>query len=103
VRNAILQLRGIDTYQEFVMRHRRAMESGESFDQLQPAGLRGRRSAAAAMRSSHTCAQTGRRAGAVFVEHGVVAVLEQRFFGDFDLLAQHLAAGLGRQAAAENQ
>ena len=26
VRNAILQLRGIDTYQEFVMRHRRAME-----------------------------------------------------------------------------
>lgn len=31
VRNAILQLRGIDTYQEFVMRHRRAMESGESF------------------------------------------------------------------------
>ena len=31
VRNTILQLRGIDTYQEFVMRHRRAMESGESF------------------------------------------------------------------------
>ena len=31
VRNAILQLRGIDTYQEFVQRHRRAMESGESF------------------------------------------------------------------------
>ena len=31
VRNAILQLRGIDTYQEFVMRHRRVMESGESF------------------------------------------------------------------------
>lgn len=31
VRNAILQLRGIDTYQEFVNRHRRAMESGESF------------------------------------------------------------------------
>ena len=26
VRNAILQLRGIDTYQEFVERHRRAME-----------------------------------------------------------------------------
>ncbi|MEG2817781.1 MAG: HPr kinase/phosphorylase, partial [Comamonas sp.] len=31
VRNTILQLRGIDTYQEFVNRHRRAMESGESF------------------------------------------------------------------------
>ena len=31
VRNTILQLRGIDTYQEFVQRHRRAMESGESF------------------------------------------------------------------------
>ena len=28
VRNAILQLRGINTYQEFVERHRRAMESG---------------------------------------------------------------------------
>ena len=28
VRNVILQLRGIDTYQEFVERHRRAMESG---------------------------------------------------------------------------
>lgn len=31
VRNTILQLRGIDTYQEFVNRHRRAMDSGESF------------------------------------------------------------------------
>ncbi|MBT0570457.1 HPr kinase/phosphorylase [Curvibacter sp. CHRR-16] len=28
VRNTILQLRGIDTYQEFVERHRRAMEKG---------------------------------------------------------------------------
>ncbi len=28
VRNTILQLRGIDTYQEFVERHRRAMENG---------------------------------------------------------------------------
>ena len=28
VRNTILQLRGIDTYQEFLDRHRRAMESG---------------------------------------------------------------------------
>jgi HPr kinase/phosphorylase len=28
VRNTILQLRGIDTYQEFVERHRRAMERG---------------------------------------------------------------------------
>ena len=28
VRNHILQLRGIDTYQEFVERHRRAMERG---------------------------------------------------------------------------
>ena len=28
VRNYILQLRGIDTYQEFVDRHRRAMEQG---------------------------------------------------------------------------
>ena len=28
VRNTILQLRGIDTYQEFVERHRRAMEGG---------------------------------------------------------------------------
>ena len=31
VRNAILQLRGIDTYQEFVQRHRRAMERGDTF------------------------------------------------------------------------
>ena len=29
VRNAILQLRGINTYQEFVDRHRRAMEQGD--------------------------------------------------------------------------
>ena len=29
VRNAILQLRGIDSYQEFVERHRRAMEKGD--------------------------------------------------------------------------
>ncbi len=29
VRNAILQLRGIDTYQEFVERHRKAMEQGD--------------------------------------------------------------------------
>ena len=28
VRNTILQLRGVDTYQEFVERHRRAMEKG---------------------------------------------------------------------------
>ena len=28
VRNTILQLRGIDTYQEFVERHRRAMDKG---------------------------------------------------------------------------
>jgi HPr kinase/phosphorylase len=28
VRNTILQLRGIDTYQEFVERHRLAMEEG---------------------------------------------------------------------------
>ena len=28
VRNTILQLRGVDTYQEFVERHRRAMEQG---------------------------------------------------------------------------
>ena len=28
VRNTVLQLRGIDTYQEFVDRHRRAMEKG---------------------------------------------------------------------------
>jgi HPr kinase/phosphorylase len=27
VRNTILQLRGIDTYQEFVERHRKAMEN----------------------------------------------------------------------------
>jgi HPr kinase/phosphorylase len=32
VRNAILQLRGIDTYQEFVQRHRLAMERGNSLD-----------------------------------------------------------------------
>ena len=31
VRNAILQLRGIDSFQEFLQRHRRAMESGEQF------------------------------------------------------------------------
>ncbi|WP_367066571.1 HPr(Ser) kinase/phosphatase [Oryzisolibacter sp. LB2S] len=30
VRNTILQLRGVDTYQEFLERHRRAMESGGS-------------------------------------------------------------------------
>ena len=30
VRNHILQLRGIDTYQEFVERHRRAMEQGDA-------------------------------------------------------------------------
>jgi HPr kinase/phosphorylase len=29
VRNAILQLRGINTYEEFVERHRRAMEQGD--------------------------------------------------------------------------
>ncbi|MBK5206944.1 MAG: HPr kinase/phosphorylase, partial [Polaromonas sp.] len=29
VRNAILQLRGIDTYQEFVERHRKAMEQDD--------------------------------------------------------------------------
>jgi HPr kinase/phosphorylase len=29
VRNTILQLRGIDTYQEFIQRHQRAMERGE--------------------------------------------------------------------------
>jgi HPr kinase/phosphorylase len=29
VRNAILELRGINTYQEFVERHRRAMEQGD--------------------------------------------------------------------------
>ena len=29
VRNAILQLRGIDTFQEFLRRHRRAMEAGD--------------------------------------------------------------------------
>ena len=29
VRNAILQLRGINTYQEFVERHRRAMEQND--------------------------------------------------------------------------
>jgi HPr kinase/phosphorylase len=28
VRNTILQLRGIDTYQEFLDRHRQAMERG---------------------------------------------------------------------------
>jgi HPr kinase/phosphorylase len=28
VRNTILQLRGIDTYQEFLERHRQAMERG---------------------------------------------------------------------------
>jgi HPr kinase/phosphorylase len=27
VRNAILQMRGVDTYEEFVERHRRAMEA----------------------------------------------------------------------------
>jgi len=29
VRNTILQLRGIDTYQEFIARHQRAMQQGE--------------------------------------------------------------------------
>jgi HPr kinase/phosphorylase len=28
VRNTILQLRGIDTYKEFIERHRRAMDQG---------------------------------------------------------------------------
>ena len=32
VRNAILQLRGIDTYQAFLQRHRRAMEIGDSLN-----------------------------------------------------------------------
>jgi HPr kinase/phosphorylase len=27
VRNTVLQLRGIDTYQEFIRRHQKAMES----------------------------------------------------------------------------
>jgi HPr kinase/phosphorylase len=30
VRNTILQLRGIDTYQEFIARHQRAMSQGDS-------------------------------------------------------------------------
>jgi HPr kinase/phosphorylase len=30
VRNTILQLRGIDTYQEFIERHQRAMEKDRS-------------------------------------------------------------------------
>ena len=30
VRNTVLQLRGIDTYQEFIKRHAAAMERGES-------------------------------------------------------------------------
>jgi HPr kinase/phosphorylase len=29
VRNTVLQLRGIDTYKEFIERHRKAMEQGE--------------------------------------------------------------------------
>jgi HPr kinase/phosphorylase len=29
VRNTVLQLRGIDTYQEFIKRHQQAMERGE--------------------------------------------------------------------------
>jgi HPr kinase/phosphorylase len=29
VRNTILQLRGIDTYQEFIQRHQRAMQQSE--------------------------------------------------------------------------
>ena len=28
VRNSILQLRGVDTYQEFIARHQRAMQKG---------------------------------------------------------------------------
>ena len=32
VRNTILQLRGIDTFQEFLLRHRRAMEIGDSLN-----------------------------------------------------------------------
>jgi hypothetical protein len=32
VRNTILQLRGIDTYQEFIARHQRAMEQGDGRD-----------------------------------------------------------------------
>jgi len=31
VRNTILQLRGIDTYQEFIRRHQDAMASGRDF------------------------------------------------------------------------
>jgi HPr kinase/phosphorylase len=30
VRNTVLQLRGIDTYREFIERHQRAMESGDA-------------------------------------------------------------------------
>ena len=32
VRNTILQLRGIDTYREFVERHQRAIENGQLDD-----------------------------------------------------------------------
>jgi HPr kinase/phosphorylase len=37
VRNTILQLRGIDTYQEFIERHQRAMEKAGRQDRLSPA------------------------------------------------------------------
>jgi HPr kinase/phosphorylase len=30
VRNTVLQLRGIDTYREFIERHRQMMERGDS-------------------------------------------------------------------------
>ena len=54
VRNSILQLRGIDTYADFVARHHKAMESG--------AGRLDRRSGGQAARSCWRSRRTGRRA-----------------------------------------
>ena len=56
VRNTILQLRGIDTYQEFVERHQRAMAQGRAEQRR----LRGRRSS--------TCRRCGQSA---LVQRGV--------------------------------
>jgi HPr kinase/phosphorylase len=54
VRNTILQLRGIDTYQEFVERHRRAMEQDDGKRAGDQGALRLRRYGVTRLRSSAT-------------------------------------------------
>jgi hypothetical protein len=79
VRNTILQLRGIDTYQEFVERHRKAMEREASHS----SALRARRALGA-----------GCGAAVRAVRLGAVGVQAQRVVGDLEAL------GLGHQLLA---